>query len=146
MRGNPSSCDDTEIRTHIPESEGIGRDYQLNHRGVDFFLLLSKIRTSFHPEFWGKGNVPRKLCSDHMPLDFLKFVAAIFLVEFEICCIEFEICCSYSWIELTTALPVVALPNVVSVNQNQHYILPVIPYDRVLAKTDCHGKTAYKIL
>ena len=81
-----------------------------------------------------------------MPLDFSKFVAAIFFVEFEICCVEFEIRCSYSWIELTTALPVVALPNVVSVNQNQHCILPVILYDRVLAETDWHGKTAYKIL
>ena len=60
--------------------------------------------------------------------------------------IKFEIRCSYSWIELTTALPVVALPNVVTVNQNQHCILLVIPYDRVLAKANRYGKTTYKIL
>ena len=32
VRKNPSSCNDTEIRNHVPTSKGL-RGYQLNHRG-----------------------------------------------------------------------------------------------------------------
>ena len=39
MRKNPSSCDCTDIRTHVPTSEGF-EVYQLNNRGDLYFVYF----------------------------------------------------------------------------------------------------------